>query len=90
MEDNKIIDLYWKRSETAISETSKKYGKYCSYIAYNILHDHEDCEECVNDTYMRHGTQFRRRSVVHYTKTKADNRISNLRVIGAVSLRLAL
>lgn len=53
MDDKQIVDLYWERSETAISETSKKYGKYCSYIAYNILHNHEDCEECVNDTYMK-------------------------------------
>ena len=53
MDDRQIVDLYWERSETAISETSKKYGKYCSYIAYNILHNREDCEECVNDTYMR-------------------------------------
>jgi RNA polymerase sigma-70 factor (ECF subfamily) len=53
MDDRQIVALYWERSEKAISETSKKYGKYCSYIAYNILHNHEDCEECVNDTYMR-------------------------------------
>ena len=53
MDDRQIVDLYWERSETAISETSKKYGKYCCYIAYNILHNREDCEECVNDTYMR-------------------------------------
>lgn len=53
MDDKQIVALYWERSETAISETSKKYGKYCSYIAYNILHNHEDCEECVNDTYMK-------------------------------------
>lgn len=53
MDDRQIVALYWERSEKAISETSKKYGKYCSYIAYNILHNYEDSEECVNDTYMR-------------------------------------
>lgn len=52
MEDKQIIDLYWERSETAISETANKYGRYCHYIAYNILHREEDSEECVNDTYM--------------------------------------
>ena len=36
MEDNEIIELYWKRDEVAIQETDKKYGKYCSKIAYNI------------------------------------------------------
>lgn len=35
MEDKKIVDLYWKRSETAISETANQYGRYCHRIAYN-------------------------------------------------------
>ena len=52
MEDKQIVDLFWARSENAISETANKYGKYCHYIAYNILHNNEDSEECVNDTYM--------------------------------------
>lgn len=52
MNDNKIVDLYWEHSETAISETSNKYGKYCHYISYNILHNDEDAKECVNDTYL--------------------------------------
>ncbi len=53
MNDKKIIDLYWKRSEDAISETANKYGGYCHSIAYHILHNKEDSEECVNDTYLR-------------------------------------
>lgn len=53
MNDGQIIDLYWARSETAISETANKYSKYCHTIAFNILHNNEDAEECVNDTYMR-------------------------------------
>ena len=48
MNDDKIVDLYWIRSEDAITETSIKYGKYCYGIAYNIL---ADAEESVNDTY---------------------------------------
>ena len=51
VEDKQIIDLYWARSETAISETSSKYGRYCHSIAFNILRSHEDSEECVNDTF---------------------------------------
>lgn len=51
MEDKDIIDLFRKRSEDAIHETAKKYGKHCHYIAYNILHNEQDSEECVNDTY---------------------------------------
>lgn len=52
MDDNKIMDLYWARSEAAIAETANKYGRYCHYIAYNILHNHEDAEECVNEAYL--------------------------------------
>lgn len=52
MDDQKIIDLYWSRSESAISESNRKYGKYCYSIAYNILTNNEDAEECVSDTYM--------------------------------------
>ena len=53
MEDFKIIELFFKRNENAISETERKYGRYLSKIAYNILFDTEDSEECVNDTYMK-------------------------------------
>ena len=52
MEDRDIIGLFRKRSEDAIYETAKKYGKYCHYIAYNILYNEQDSEECVNDTYL--------------------------------------
>lgn len=52
MEDQKIIELYWKRSENAILETDTKYGSYCYSIAYNILTNNEDAEESVSDTYM--------------------------------------
>jgi RNA polymerase sigma-70 factor (ECF subfamily) len=53
MDDEKIVELYWGRSEEAISEAQKKYGKYCHYIAYNILYSDEDAEECVNDTHVK-------------------------------------
>lgn len=53
MEDSRIIDLYWRRSESAIAETSNKYGRYCYSISHNILHNDEDAKECVNDTYLR-------------------------------------
>lgn len=52
MEDKDIVELYWKRDEQAIKETKNMYGRYCHSIAYNILHNNEDAEECVNDTYM--------------------------------------
>ena len=53
MEDRKIVDLYWQRDENAIPETAAKFGGYCRTIAYNILADAEDAEECLNDTWLR-------------------------------------
>lgn len=53
MDDQNLIELYWQRSENAISETAAKYGCYCFQIAYNILASNEDSEECVNDTYFK-------------------------------------
>ena len=53
MEDTKIIDLYFERNEAAITETDQKYGTYCRSIAWNILQNHEDSEECVSDTWLR-------------------------------------
>jgi len=50
--DEQIIELYWKREESAIQETDKKYGPLLFRIAYNILRDRADCEECRNDTYL--------------------------------------
>lgn len=52
MEDAQIVDLYWRRSDEAISETNLKYGSYCRSIAYGILRNREDTEECVEDAYM--------------------------------------
>ena len=52
MQDYEIVDLYWARSEHAITETNVKYGGYCRKIAMNIVSSAEDSEECVNDTYL--------------------------------------
>lgn len=52
MEDSRIVSLYWNRDEAAIDQTDKKYGRYLTKIAYNILADQEDAKESVNDTYL--------------------------------------
>ena len=52
MNDQEIVRLYFDRNQQAISETGRKYGSYCYTIAWNILYNREDSEECVNDTYM--------------------------------------
>ncbi len=48
MDDSEIIELYWSRSEAAISNSQQTYGAYCFTIANNILGNREDSEECVN------------------------------------------
>ena len=52
MRDTEIVELYFQREQQAIAQTDMKYGKYCHVIAWNILLNREDCEECVNDAYM--------------------------------------
>ena len=52
MDDEKIIALYWERNESAIKQTDIKYRAYLLTVAQNILRDLQDCEECLNDTYL--------------------------------------
>ncbi len=53
MEDKDIVELFWLRNEKAISETEKKYGALLFRVAFNILGQKEDSNECVNETYWR-------------------------------------
>lgn len=53
MDDSQIITLYQQRDESAVKESSAKYGAYCGKIADNILHCKEDSEECVSETWLR-------------------------------------
>lgn len=52
LDDSKIIELFYERSEQAIIDLSKKYGSVCKKVANNILNDRRDTEECVNDAYL--------------------------------------
>ena len=52
MEDKKIVKLLFARAENAISELSRRFGKQLYRIAYNILENQMDAEECTNDTYL--------------------------------------
>ena len=52
MDDKVLIERYWARDEDAIRQTAAKYGRLCFSIAGNILRSPEDCEECVNDSYL--------------------------------------
>lgn len=53
MTDEEIIDLFFSRSESAISETQKRYGRLIRSVALGILRNNESAEECENDTYLR-------------------------------------
>ena len=52
MTDERIIELFFERSETAISELDRKYGRVFNSVAGNVLADRRDANECVNDAYL--------------------------------------
>ena len=52
MSDVEIVELYWQRDEQAIKQTDVKYKSFLLSVAYNIVHDACDSEECLNDTYL--------------------------------------
>lgn len=53
LEDEKIVELYLARNDDAIKQTAQSYGSRLRCLAYCILHDDRDAEECENDTYLR-------------------------------------
>lgn len=53
MDDNEIVQLFWERNESALTETDRKHGKRCRIIAENILNNCEDAADCVNDCYFK-------------------------------------
>jgi len=52
MEDEKIIDLFCRRQESAIQALDVKYGRLCQKLSYSIVNNRQDAEECVNDAYL--------------------------------------
>ena len=90
MNDEQIVELYWQRDESAVAVTQEKYNAYLLKIAYNILNNHEDSEESVNDTYLAAwnsippqkpavlstylGKLTRRISICLFRRKNADNR----------------
>ena len=53
MEDKQIVELFFSRDERAIAECQNVYSNYCFTVAYNILGSRQDCEECLNDTWLK-------------------------------------
>ncbi len=66
MDDSKIIELFFERSEQAIIELSKKYGSICNRVANNILNNRLDSEECERRLFRRFGTQYRLKNRIRY------------------------
>ncbi len=52
IDDEKIIEMFFERSEQGIRELDMKYGAICHNLAYNIVNNRQDAEECVNDAYL--------------------------------------
>lgn len=52
MNDERIIELFFERSEQALKELDTKYGWVCHKVSYNILNNKQEAEECVNDAYL--------------------------------------
>ncbi len=52
MTDQEILDALWARDEKGLEGMRAEYSSYCYWIAYNILRDRQDSEECENDTYL--------------------------------------
>ena len=52
MDDEKIINMFFERSEQGIHELDAKYGAICRNLSYNIVNSRQDAEECVNDAYL--------------------------------------
>ena len=52
IDDEKIIEMFFERSEQGIRELDIKYGKICHNLSYNIVNSRQDTEECVNDAYL--------------------------------------
>lgn len=52
VDDGGIVKLFLQRNEQGIREAKAKYGNYCYCIAYGILRNRQDAEECESDTYL--------------------------------------
>ena len=79
MENAEIVELYWAREEDAVSQTKTKYGAYLNRVAYNILSDLEDSQECVSDTLLA------------AWRSMPDNRPKNLRTyLGKITRQVSI
>ena len=64
MDDKKIIELYNSRSENALIETEKKYGRLVTFLIGKLIKNQSDIEECANDTYLVYGRRFHHKHLI--------------------------
>ena len=57
IEDEKIIEMFFERSEQGIRELDIKYGTVCHNLSYHIVGSRQNAEECVNDAYLHRLTR---------------------------------
>ena len=79
MEDHKILSLLTERHEEALDTLRQQYGTYCLAIAYRILQNAEDAEECLNDALLR-----------AWNHIPPDEPKSFAAYLGAITRRIAL
>lgn len=53
MDDRDILELFFRREESAIDRVREQYGAYCAAIAGNILDSGQDVEEVLSDTWLQ-------------------------------------
>lgn len=51
--DEKIIELLFQRKEDALAEIQDEYGLLCRKVAFGVLRNNEDTEECLNTAYLK-------------------------------------
>lgn len=52
-EDEKLLRLLLTHDEAALAEAEKRFGRLCRTMAYRILGDRLDAEECANDVMLK-------------------------------------
>ena len=52
-DDEAIIRMFTARQEQALAETESRYGRLSRSLAFRILGDRQDAEECANDVLMQ-------------------------------------
>lgn len=66
MDDNRIIELYFARNESAIRHTDDTYGRRLFALADSIVRNQQDAEESVSDTYLRAWQTIPPKRPVHF------------------------